>query len=92
MGSAKKTWARIHQRPLRSDITIYEIHGLLLALGYERLRISGSHRHYKHPLMNELLTLPGHSDHDVLKPGYLLIILRQIETTQLELKQKGKVK
>jgi predicted RNA binding protein YcfA (HicA-like mRNA interferase family) len=43
--------------------------------GWEQVRTTGSHRHFKHPLKPNVLTIPGHLGDDVPK-GTLKSILK----------------
>lgn len=45
------------------------------ANGWKHVRTTGSHRHYKHPIKPNVLTIPGHPNDD-LPVGTLRSILK----------------
>ena len=53
-----------------------EVIRLLRAGGWTQVRMTGSHRHYKHATKPGTVTVPGHNS-DTLAPGTLASIRRQ---------------
>ncbi len=51
---------------------------ILERLGFEKIRVKGSHHFFIHPLSNKSTTIPVHSS-EVLGVGILKIILRDID-------------
>ena len=57
------------------EVKIRDLIRLVESDGWERVRITGSHRHFKHPSKPSLVTIPGHPGDDV-PTGTLKAILK----------------
>lgn len=49
--------------------------------GWQQVRVTGSHRQYKHPIKQGLVTVSGHFSDDV-HPRTLISIFRQAQITR----------
>jgi predicted RNA binding protein YcfA (HicA-like mRNA interferase family) len=64
--------------PKLVPITASKIVKILARLGFEEVRIKGSHHFFIHPISKKSTTIPIHSN-EVLGVGILKIILRDID-------------
>ena len=64
-------------------ITAYKIIKIIERIGFENVRIKGSHYFFIHPLSNKSTTIPVHSG-EVLGVGMLKQILRDIDVSTEE--------
>ena len=64
--------------PKLVPITASKIIKILRWLGFEEVRIKGSHHFFIHPLSKKSTTIPVHSN-EVLGVGILKLILRDID-------------
>ena len=63
--------------PRLVPITASKMIKILGRLGFEKVRVKGSHHFFAHPLLNKSTTIPVHSN-EVLGIGMLKQILRDI--------------
>ena len=64
--------------PKLVPITPAKMIKILGRLGFEEVRIKGSHHFFIHPLSNKSTTIPTHSN-EILGVGILKMILRDID-------------
>ena len=74
MANATKLWEKLSYRPYRSDIRLKELECVLNKVGFTKVRQTGSHRHYKNVDFSFTLTIPAHSDSDVILPIYVKLV------------------
>jgi predicted RNA binding protein YcfA (HicA-like mRNA interferase family) len=56
-------------------VKVRDVIKLVESEGWRHVRTTGSHRHFKHPARPEVVTIPGHPNHD-LPAGTLKSILK----------------
>lgn len=83
MASIEKIWKKICEKPYRSDITMQELEKVLLSCGFELARRVSSHRQYKHPKVENIITIPAHSDKSCVLPVYVKLTYEIIMNNEL---------
>jgi len=71
MAIIDKLWKKITDIPYRSDITMNELDKVLRHFGVQLVRQESSHRIYKHPRVNGILTIPCHTNNKTVLPAYV---------------------
>lgn len=71
MSALEKIWAKIKDRPYRSDITMNELHSFMLNVGFVLASQSSSHRKYKHEQAGCDIVIPCHDPRREVLPVYV---------------------
>lgn len=85
MAKYDKIWAKISDKPYRSDIRMFELDLLLVNVGFEQRSQNGSHRCYLLPDDGSVLTIPCRNDTDCPKPAYIKMVYEKISELDIKL-------